>query len=122
MTMRLRFFLSNKGNAEIPSSSGISTSSTTTSGSMDFDLLDRLAPGAQSGRSGEIGLGIDPTSQQPAHDGCVVDDHHADRLINRRYARSGGSNITHSLDFQNSTVEHRKRTKARFLGEFTGFR
>src|SRR6202044_2798651 len=53
-------------------------------------------------------LGVDPATEQPSHDGRVVDDHDADRVVGRGYARSGGSNTTHSLDFQYLTGNHQR--------------
>ena len=66
MTTRSRFFASSCGSAEMPSSSGISMSSTATSGSMRSIWSTASQPGAQRGRRPHARLGIDPARDQAA--------------------------------------------------------
>ena len=80
----IALFSSSSGSAEMPSSSGISTSSTTTSGSTRSSWFTASRPVRSEATSFEIGLRLDPAREQTAHDDRVVHDHDADAPPERR--------------------------------------
>ena len=82
-----------------------------------FDLIDRLASGAQAGDDGHIRLGVDPARRQAARDNRIVDDHHADAPVEGgRRADLGGAGDTHGtgiFDTQLGTRTFSNATRGR---------
>ena len=57
------------------------TREVTTSASFRRELIDRISPVAKGRCENEVGLFLDPSRHQSAHDDRVVDHHHPDRMI-----------------------------------------